>query len=102
MHGRRPGHRQRHHITIAVPVRILPSSTSCAGYRLQPVASIDLLAKVSRLLADKAIADFTVARTNLNRRIGANPILVTALNPIHRLPSNPRIPRQPTKPDARG
>ena len=43
---------------------------------------IDLLASVSRLLADKAIADFTVRQENLNRVLAMNPILVTALNPI--------------------
>jgi len=44
--------------------------------------SISLLANVSRLLADKAIADFTVRQDNLNRALALNPILVTALNPI--------------------
>ncbi len=44
--------------------------------------SIGLLANVSRLLADKAIADFTVRQDNLNRALALNPILVTALNPI--------------------
>ncbi|NJD05635.1 MAG: aspartate ammonia-lyase, partial [Methylococcaceae bacterium] len=44
--------------------------------------SIQLLANVSRLLADKAIADFTVRGDNLNRALALNPILVTALNPI--------------------
>ena len=44
--------------------------------------SIELLASVSRLLADKAIADFTVRQENLNRVLAMNPILVTALNPI--------------------
>lgn len=44
--------------------------------------SIDLLSKVSRLLADKAIADFEVRRDSLERALALNPILVTALNPI--------------------
>ncbi|QSA98665.1 aspartate ammonia-lyase [Methylococcus sp. EFPC2] len=44
--------------------------------------SIALLANVSRLLADKAIADFTVREDNLSRALALNPILVTALNPI--------------------
>ena len=43
---------------------------------------IDLLASVSRLLADRAIADFTVREENLKRVLALNPILVTALNPI--------------------
>lgn len=44
--------------------------------------SIELLANVTRLLADKAIAGFTVCEDNLNRALALNPILVTALNPI--------------------
>jgi fumarate hydratase class II len=44
--------------------------------------SIGLLAKVSRLLADKAVADFGVRGANLERALALNPILVTALNPI--------------------
>ena len=44
--------------------------------------SIELLANSSRLLADKAIADFVVRDDNLNRALSLNPILVTALNPI--------------------
>jgi fumarate hydratase class II len=44
--------------------------------------SIKILANVSRVLADKAIADFTVREENLQQRLSRNPILVTALNPI--------------------
>ena len=44
--------------------------------------SIRLLANVSRLMADKAIATFTVNEDNLNTALAKNPILVTALNPI--------------------
>ncbi|WP_299727562.1 class II fumarate hydratase [uncultured Endozoicomonas sp.] len=44
--------------------------------------SITLLANVSRLLADKAIATFTVNESNLKQTLSRNPILVTALNPI--------------------
>ena len=44
--------------------------------------SIELLANVSRLLADKAIADFIVREDNLSWALSLNPILVTALNPI--------------------
>jgi fumarate hydratase class II len=44
--------------------------------------SIDLLANVSGLLADKAIADFIVRDNNLQDALARNPILVTALNPI--------------------
>jgi len=44
--------------------------------------SIDILANVSEVLADKAIAGFTVRTGNLQQALAKNPILVTALNPI--------------------
>lgn len=44
--------------------------------------SLSLLANSSRLLADKAIAGFTVQEDNLTKALTRNPILVTALNPI--------------------
>jgi fumarate hydratase class II len=44
--------------------------------------SIELLGNISHLLADKAIAGFTVRENNLNHALTKNPILVTALNPI--------------------
>jgi fumarate hydratase, class II len=44
--------------------------------------SIDLLANVSRLLADKAIAGFTVREENLKSPLARSPLLVTALSPI--------------------
>jgi fumarate hydratase class II len=44
--------------------------------------SIELLTNASRLLAKKAIADFTVRSDNLERAVALNPILVTALNPV--------------------
>jgi fumarate hydratase class II len=44
--------------------------------------SIELLANASSCLADKAIAGFTVNEDNINRALGRNPILVTALNPV--------------------
>lgn len=44
--------------------------------------SIELLANVSHLLADKAIASFRVNEQKLTEALSRNPILVTALNPI--------------------
>ena len=44
--------------------------------------SITLLARVTTLLADKAIAGFIVNQTRLADLVGRNPILVTALNPV--------------------
>lgn len=44
--------------------------------------SIHILANVSRLLADKAIAGFQVNSERVNQALAMNPILVTALNPV--------------------
>ncbi len=44
--------------------------------------SLTLLANAARLLADKAIANFTVNEAHLAAQVGRNPILVTALNPV--------------------
>jgi fumarate hydratase, class II len=44
--------------------------------------SIELLGNVTRVLADKAIAGFTVREERLQLALSRNPILVTALNPI--------------------
>ncbi|MFK8028983.1 MAG: class II fumarate hydratase [Gammaproteobacteria bacterium] len=44
--------------------------------------SIDISANISRLLADQAIAGFSVNHDNLKEALAKNPILVTALNPV--------------------
>jgi fumarate hydratase class II len=44
--------------------------------------SIGILAAIAKLLADKAIAGFTVNKDNLQQALERNPILVTALNPV--------------------
>jgi len=44
--------------------------------------SIEILSNVSRLLADKAIAGFTVNQKNIDSALAKNPILVTALNTV--------------------
>ncbi len=44
--------------------------------------SITLLAQGSRVLADMAIAGFTVNEKHIASLVGRNPILVTALNPV--------------------
>jgi len=49
---------------------------------LNLLQSIELLANVSRLLADDAIVGFDVRRAEIERALGRNPILITALNPI--------------------
>ncbi len=44
--------------------------------------SIALLGRAARVLADKAVAGFTVNHQRLAAPLARNPILVTALNPI--------------------
>jgi fumarate hydratase class II len=44
--------------------------------------SIEILANACTLLADSAIAGFTVNKENIDRALHMNPILVTALNPV--------------------
>jgi fumarate hydratase class II len=44
--------------------------------------SIRILASASRVLADSAIAGFSVQAARLGHALGRNPILVTALNPV--------------------
>lgn len=44
--------------------------------------SITLLASASQVLADQAIAGFTVNEERIATLVGRNPILVTALNPV--------------------
>jgi fumarate hydratase, class II len=49
---------------------------------LNLLQSIEILANVSRQLADKAIAGFTVRADHIAEALNRNPILVTALNPV--------------------
>ena len=51
-----------------------------ASYNL--LQSIEILANGCRVLADKAIAGFTVNEEHIAGLVGRNPILVTALNPV--------------------
>ena len=44
--------------------------------------SIRLLANVSRLLADQAIAGFTVRQSRIEEALSRNPILITAANAV--------------------
>jgi fumarate hydratase class II len=44
--------------------------------------SITILGNASRVLADKAVAGFTINRERMAENVEKNPILVTALNPV--------------------
>src|SRR5690625_85043 len=50
------------------------------GYNL--LQSIEILASISRLLGDDAIAGFKVNEKHIEEALSLNPILVTALNPV--------------------
>ncbi len=50
------------------------------GYNL--LQSIHLLTNAARVLADKAVAGFTVNEARLREALERNPILITALNPV--------------------
>ena len=56
--------------------------------------SIELLAAVSRVLADKAIAGFTVNEAHIAELVGRNPILVTALNPVFGYEKGAKLAKQ--------
>ena len=49
---------------------------------LNLLQSIEILANAARVLADSAIAGFTVNKARLDEALERNPILVTALNPV--------------------
>ena len=58
------------------------------------VQSIEILANVSRLLADKAIRGFTVNEDRLKVALEKNPILVTALNAVIGYEQGARIAKE--------
>jgi fumarate hydratase class II len=56
--------------------------------------SIELLANAARVLADSAIAGFTVNESRIGAALERNPILITALNPIIGYEQGARIAKQ--------
>jgi fumarate hydratase class II len=58
------------------------------------VQSIELLASASRVLADKAVAGFTVNEERIASLVGRNPILVTALNTVIGYEKGAKIAKQ--------
>jgi fumarate hydratase class II len=56
--------------------------------------SIDLLSNAARVLADAAIAGFTVNLDRINQALERNPILVTALNPVIGYEQGAKIAKQ--------
>jgi len=56
--------------------------------------SVHTLGSASRVLADKAIAGFTVNEERISELVGRNPILVTALNPVIGYESGAKIAKR--------
>jgi fumarate hydratase class II len=56
--------------------------------------SIDLLSNAARVLADSAIAGFTVNETHIDAALERNPILITALNPVIGYEQGAKIAKQ--------
>jgi fumarate hydratase class II len=56
--------------------------------------SIDLLASAARVLADKAIAGFSVNEPHVTGLVDRNPILVTSLNPVTGYETGARIAKR--------
>jgi fumarate hydratase, class II len=56
--------------------------------------SVDLLSSAARVLADSAIAGFTVNETRIDAALERNPILITALNPVIGYEQGAKIAKQ--------
>lgn len=61
---------------------------------LNLLQSIELLASVSNVLADKAIAGFTVNTAHIAELVDRNPIMVTGLNPVIGYEAGARIAKR--------
>ena len=69
-------------ITVAGQSGLFQLNVMLPVVALNLLQSLELLAAVSRLLADSAIKGFKVRSDNIARALERNPILVTALNPV--------------------
>ncbi len=69
-------------ITIAGQAGIFQLNVMLPVIAYNILQSINIISQVSLVLADTAIADFSVREENLQAALARNPILVTALNPI--------------------
>jgi len=69
-------------ITIAGQSGLFQLNVMLPVVALNLLQSLEILANVSRLLADSAISGFKVRTDNIARALERNPILVTALNPV--------------------
>lgn len=69
-------------ITVAGQSGLFQLNVMLPVVALNLLQSLEILSSSSRLLADSAIAGFTVREDVISRALQRNPILVTALNPV--------------------
>jgi fumarate hydratase class II len=69
-------------ITVAGQSGLFQLNVMMPVVALNLLQSLEILAAAVDLLADKAIAGFTVRADNIQSALERNPILVTALNPV--------------------
>jgi fumarate hydratase class II len=69
-------------ITVAGQSGLFQLNVMLPIVALNLLQSLEILATVSKVLADKTIAGFTVREDNIESALLRNPILVTALNPV--------------------
>jgi fumarate hydratase class II len=69
-------------ITVAGQSGLFQLNVMLPVVALNLLQSLEILSTASNVLADKAIAGFTVRETNIQSALERNPILVTALNPV--------------------
>jgi len=69
-------------ITVAGQSGLFQLNVMLPVVALNLLQSLEILSTASNVLADKAIAGFTVREANIQSVLERNPILVTALNPV--------------------
>jgi fumarate hydratase class II len=69
-------------ITLAGQSGLFQLNVMLPVVALNLLQSVEILANVSMLLADRAISGFVVREDNIRKALERNPILVTALNPV--------------------
>lgn len=69
-------------ITVAGQSGLFQLNVMLPVVALNLLQSLEILSTASNILADKAIAGFTVREDHIRQALERNPILVTALNPI--------------------
>jgi fumarate hydratase class II len=69
-------------ITVAGQSGVFQLNVMLPVVALNLLQSLEILSTSSNVLADKAIAGFTVREDNIQSALKRNPILVTALNPV--------------------